>query len=179
VKPAAGYPLLAYSSPEAVQTTGTAAEQLAVAVNAGDEITGPPSNLPLKPDDQFRLINQRLDQFKDEISKVSAPPSFRTADVVQLLAIVIGVLIAIGGAFNLSERISDVRTDQSAMEQRIRTDQSGMEQRIGDNVKATEGRIAPRLDRLNDQFNSIDERISKIEGASTAGNPPQRMRQRH
>jgi uncharacterized protein YdcH (DUF465 family) len=142
----------------------------------GEEITGPTPRLPLKPEDQFRLMNQRLDQLKDEISKVSSPPSFRAADVVQLLAIVIGVLIAIGSAFNLSERISDVRTDQSAMEQRIRTDQSAIEQRIGENFKTTEGRIAPRLDRLSDQFNSIDERISKIEGASATGNPPRRGR---
>lgn len=134
------------------------------AVNTGEEIAPPPPNLPLKPDDQFRLINQRLDQLNDEIGKVSAPPAFRTADVVNFIAIVIGVFIAIIGAFNLSERISDVRIDQGTMEQRIRSDQSAAEQRIGDNIKATEGRIAPRLDKLNDQFNALDERISKIEG---------------
>jgi|HubBroStandDraft_6_1064221.scaffolds.fasta_scaffold202639_2 hypothetical protein len=130
------------------------AEQPEKPVNAGEEVTNPPSSLPLKPEDQFRLINQKLADFSDKLSRVAEPPQFRLADMIQLGVIVIGFIIAIFTAFNLSERISDVRADQAAMERRII-----------DNMSAAETRISPKLDKLNDLYIAIIERISRLEGA--------------
>jgi hypothetical protein len=129
-------------------------EQSEMPVNAGEQVTNAPSSLPLKPDDQFRLINQRLDVWRDELGRVAKPPQFRLADVIQLVVIFIGFLVAILGAFNLSERISDVRADQAAMERRII-----------DNMSAAETRIIPKLEKLNDLYTSMIERISRIEGS--------------
>src|SRR5580704_9346646 len=78
------------------------AEQPEKPVNAGEEVTNPPSSLPLKPEDQFRLINQKLADFSDKLSRVAEPPQFRLADMIQLGVIVIGFIIAIFTAFNLS-----------------------------------------------------------------------------
>ena len=47
-------------------------------VNAGEQVTNPPTALPLRPDEQFRLVNQRLDNLKDEISRVAKPPQFKS-----------------------------------------------------------------------------------------------------
>jgi hypothetical protein len=129
------------------------AEKLEAVVNTGEEVTNAPSSLPLKSDDQFRLLNQRLDNLRDELSRVAKPPQFRLADVMQLIAIVVGVLIALVGAFSLSERISDVRADQSAAERRLT-----------DNVNAAELRLSSKLEKLSEQFSSMDERISRLEG---------------
>lgn len=71
------------------------AEPIAV---AGEEVTTPTSSLPLRPEDQFRLLNSRLDKLADELSRVAKPAQFRLADAIQLIAIVLGVLIAGGGA---------------------------------------------------------------------------------
>ena len=123
-------------------------------VNAGEQISTPPSALPLRPDEQFRLINQRLDKLAGEVEKVSKPPTFRIADVIQLVAIVAGFVIAGLTALGLSERISDIDRHQTAMEQRLDDRMSTAEQRIGS-----------RLDRMNDQFTTLDQRTSRIEGA--------------
>jgi hypothetical protein len=42
-------------------------------VNAGEEVINAPSSLPLRPDDQFRLINQRLDTLANELGRVAKP----------------------------------------------------------------------------------------------------------
>jgi hypothetical protein len=125
-------------------------------VNAGEQVTNAPSSLPLKSDDQFRLINQRLDILSNELSRVARPPQFRLADAIQLAVIFSGILVAILGAFNLSERISDVRVDQAAMERRII-----------ENMAAAETRIGSKLDKLSDQFTSMNERLSRLEGAKS------------
>jgi len=132
-------------------------EQSEPAVNAGAEVTNAPSSLILKPEDQFRLINQRLESLTDELSRVAKPPQFRLADVMQLIAIVVGVLIALIGAFSLSERISDVRADEAATERRLT-----------DAISAAELRLGSKLEKLNEQFTSMDERISRMEGQKTA-----------
>jgi hypothetical protein len=43
-------------------------------LNAGDEVVNTPPSLPLKPEDQFRLINQRLDNLSNELGRVAKPP---------------------------------------------------------------------------------------------------------
>jgi hypothetical protein len=135
------------------------AEAPETAVNAGEQVANAPSSLPLKSEDQFRLINQRLDNLSNDLSRVSAPPAFRFADVIQLIAIFVGILVVLLGAFNLSERISEIRSDQATAERRVT-----------DGVNAVENRLGSRLDKLNDQFISINERISRMEGAK--GLPP-------
>jgi hypothetical protein len=129
-------------------------------VNAGEQITATPSALPLKPDDQFRLINQRLDILSRDIEKVAKPPHFRVADVVELVAIIAGIAVAIFTGLGLSERISEVSKHQTETEQRL--DQS---------MTASEQRIAGRLDKMSDQFTALDERISRIEGEKVAAKP--------
>jgi multisubunit Na+/H+ antiporter MnhC subunit len=119
-------------------------------VNAGEQITTAPSALPLKTDEQFRLINQRLDKLVGEFEKIAKPPQFRLADVVGLIAIVIGFAV---GAFGLSERIADVSKHQGDAETRLDGSINAMEQRLG-----------TRLDKLGDQFSSMDERTARLEG---------------
>jgi hypothetical protein len=126
-------------------------------VNAGEQITTPPSAIPLKSEEQFRLINQRLDTLAGEIEKIAKPPTFRVADVVQILAVVIGLVVAGFTAFGLSERISDVGRHQDDAERRIDASMNAMELRI-----------QAKLEKLNDQFTSMDERTSRIEGAKSA-----------
>jgi hypothetical protein len=119
-------------------------------VNAGEQITTPPAALPLKHDDQFRMINQRLDKLANDVDKIAKPPTFRIADVVELLAIVLGLAIT---AFGLSERISDTSTHQAEAERRLDA-----------TISATETRLGAKVDKLSDQFTAMDERTSRIEG---------------
>jgi len=123
-------------------------------VNAGEQITTPPASLPLKPDEQFRLINQRIDALSAEISKIAKPPTFRVADVVQVLAIVLGLALT---AFGLSERIADLSTHQADAERRLDA-----------SMNAAELRLGTKLDKLADQFTSMDERTARIEGERAA-----------
>lgn len=121
--------------------------------NAGEQISVTPSSLPLKPDEQFRLLNQRLDKLAGEIEKISKPPHFRVADVVELVAIIVAIAVASFTALGLSERISEVSKHQSEVEQRL--DQA---------INNSEQRVGQRLDKLSDQFTALDERTSRIEG---------------
>lgn len=122
-------------------------------VNAGEQISPTPSALPLKPDEQFRLINQRLDKVANEIEHAAKPPQFRLADVINLVAIIIGLGLAGLAAFGLNERMSEVSKHQDATEHRLDGTMNAMEQRLGG-----------RLDKLSDQFTAMDERTSRIEG---------------
>jgi hypothetical protein len=122
-------------------------------VNAGEQITTPPAALPLKHDDQFRMINQRLDKLADDVDRIAKPPTFRIADVVQILAIVVGLVITGISAFGLTERISDLSSHQGEAERRLDAAMS-----------ATETRLGTKVDKLSDQFATMDERTSRIEG---------------
>jgi hypothetical protein len=124
--------------------------------NAGEQITTPPSSIPLKPDDQFRMINQRLDTLAGDLSRVAKPSQFRLGDAVNLVAIVVGFVVAWFAAFGLSERISDGRIDQAASELRIK-----------DSVSALEVRLGTKLDKLSDQFSAMSDRTSRLEGAAS------------
>jgi hypothetical protein len=134
------------------------AETVAV---AGEQVTNPPSALPFKPDEQFRMINQRLETLADQLSRVAKPAQFRLADALNLLAIMIGLVVAGIAAFGLSERISDGRTDQAASELRIK-----------DSVGALEVRLGTKLDKLSDQFSAMSDRTSRLEGAASTNTTP-------
>src|ERR1017187_4822791 len=71
-------------------------------VNAGEQITDSPANLPVTQEAQFRVVNQRLDVLSKEFEKLSKPPTFRIADVVSLLVIVIGLAATAFTALGLS-----------------------------------------------------------------------------
>jgi hypothetical protein len=130
------------------------AEPNEIAVNAGEQVTNTsPTTLALKPEDQFRLINQRLDVLTGELTKLAAPPQFRLADGVQVGVIVLGLIVAGFTAFGLSERISDTKADVASAETRIK-----------DSVNALEVRLGTRLEKLSDQFNSMNERAARLEG---------------
>jgi hypothetical protein len=129
------------------------ADKAETVVNAGDQITTPPSALPLKPDEQFRLINQRLDKLAGDFDKIAKPPTFRIADIVQVLAIVVGLVITGIAAFGLSERISDLSVHQADSERRLDA-----------TMNATEIRLGAKVEKLSDQFMSMDERTSRLEG---------------
>jgi hypothetical protein len=122
-------------------------------VNAGEQITAPPAPLPLKQEEQFRLINQRLDKLAGDIDKIAKPPTFRIADIVQVLAIVVGLVITGIAAFGLSERISDLGIHQADSERRLDA-----------TMNATEVRLGAKVEKLSDQFTSMDERTSRLEG---------------
>jgi hypothetical protein len=132
------------------------AEKAEPIVNAGDQITTPPASLPLKHDEQFRMINHRLDKLAGDVDKIAKPPTFRIADVVQILAIVVGLVITGIAAFGLSERISDLSSHQADAERRIDA-----------SMNATETRLGTKVDKLGDQFAAMDERTSRIEGERT------------
>jgi hypothetical protein len=132
------------------------AEKTTDIANAGEQITTPPTAISLKPDDQFRMINQRLDTLAGDLSRVAKPPQFRLADVFNLLAIIVGFVVAGIAAFGLGERISDGRTDQAASELRIK-----------DSVGALEVRLGTKLDKLSDQFSAMSDRTSRLEGAAS------------
>jgi hypothetical protein len=123
------------------------------AVNVGDELSNAPADLNLPPQTQFRQLNTRLDNLADQISRISNPPSFRLADSIQLAAIVIGLIVAIIGAFGLNERINELSRDQAASEART----NGA-------ITAAETRLTSRLDKLGDQFTRVDERTATLEG---------------
>jgi hypothetical protein len=129
--------------------------------NAGEQITTPPSSIPLKPDDQFRMINQRLDTLAGDISRVAKPSQFRLGDALNLVAIVVGFVVAWFAAFGLSQRISDGRIDQAASELRIK-----------DSVGALEVRLGTKLDKLSDQFSTMSDRTSRLEGAASTNTTP-------
>ena len=125
-------------------------------VGTGEQITITP-NLPLAPEAQFRNVNSRLDELAKEIGRVSKPPTFRLADMIQLGVIVVGLAIALITAFGLNERINDLSTQQAAAESRLSA-----------NISATENRLGSKLDKLSDQFTKVDERTSTLEGQSSA-----------
>jgi hypothetical protein len=107
------------------------------------------------------MINQRIDALSADIGKIAKPPPFNLANVVQILAIVLGFVVTVYTALGLSERISDVSTHQADAERRIEA-----------TVGASELRLATKLDKLNDQFTSMDERTSRIEGEQSAKAAP-------
>lgn len=129
------------------------AEKAEDVVVAGEQITTPHAALPLKPEEQFRLLNQRLDTLADQVSRVHKPPQFRLADGVELAVILIGLIIAGFTAFGLNDRINDVSTHQSDGERRIEAHMDAMETRMG-----------TKIDKLGDQFTRMDERTSTLEG---------------
>jgi hypothetical protein len=131
------------------------ADQAENPVNAGEQITNSlTSNMPLNQEAQFRILSQRLESLTTQVSLITKPPTLRLAETLQLVMIAIGLLIALIGAFSLSDRIADVRADQAASEIRIK-----------ESVGALEVRLSTKLDKLSDQFSSMDERTARLEGA--------------
>jgi hypothetical protein len=126
-------------------------------VNAGEQITDTSTNLALSPEAQFRNVNKRIEELSAKIDGLAKPPAFRAADIISLLAIVIGFSAAAFTGLGLAQRISDLNTNQGQAEQRI---SSG--------INATELRLQAKIDKLNDQFLSINERLSRMEGADAA-----------
>jgi hypothetical protein len=133
------------------------AEKSETVVNAGEQISAPPVPLPLKHEEQFRLINQRLDKLNNDIEKIAKPPTFRIADIVQVLAIVVGLVITGIAAFGLTERISDLGIHQADAERRLDA-----------TMNATEVRLGAKVEKLSDQFTTMDERTSRLEGEKSA-----------
>lgn len=129
------------------------AEKQDAVVKPGEQITTPPSPLPLKHDEQFRLVNSRLDKLAGDVEKIAKPPHFRLADVATLIAVILGFATALIVGFGLSERISEVNGHQTEAERRIDSNMNAMEMRLG-----------AKLDKLSDQFTSMDERTSRLEG---------------
>ena len=128
-------------------------------VNAGEQVTNAPSSLPFKPEDQFRLVNQRLDNLATEIGRISKPAQFRMADLLTVGTVVIGFILAFLTASGLDKRIDNMRVDQAAAERRLSEGNAAMELRLG-----------AKLEKLSDQFSAFAERIARIEGEK--GEPP-------
>ena len=125
-------------------------------VNAGKEPINSPSSLPLKAEDQFRMINQRLDILAGELGRVGKPATFSIADILQIAIVLLTLGGAVLGLFNLSDRISDLKTDLLAAERRTT-----------DNMAAAEVRLSSKIDKLSDQLTKVDERASRLEGSKT------------
>jgi hypothetical protein len=131
------------------------------AVNVGEEVTTTSTaNMPLSAEAQFRNINQRLTNLDAQVNKIAAPPTFRVADVVNLLVIVIGLIIAGLTAFGLTERITDLNGGLTEAEKRVTAAMTGMELRL-----------QSKLEKLSDQFISMDERTSRLEGGKAPERP--------
>jgi uncharacterized coiled-coil protein SlyX len=126
-------------------------------VNAGEQITDTSTNLALSPEAQFRNVNKRLEELAKAMASVEKPPVFRIADIISLLVIVSGLAAAVFTALGLSQRISDLNINQGQAEQRISA-----------GISATELRVQSKIDKLSDQFTSMNERLSHIEGADAA-----------
>jgi hypothetical protein len=124
-------------------------------VNTGEQVIDTPANLPVSQEAQFRLVNQRLDDLSKDFEKLAKPPTFRIADVVSLLVIVLGLAAAGFTALGLSDRISDLNANIAHAELRLNS-----------SISATELRLQAQLDKLGAQLTSIDERLSRIEGAN-------------
>lgn len=133
------------------------ADRQEAVVKPGEQIITPPAALPLKPDEQFRLVNSRLDALTAQVDKIAKPPHFRIADVVTLIALIVGFATALIVGFGLSERISEANTRQSDTERRLDA-----------SVAATELRLGAKLDKLSDQFTAMDERTSRLEGEKSS-----------
>jgi len=99
-------------------------------VEAGEQVRVAASALPSKSDQPFRL-----------------------ADIVNLAAIVVGLIVAIFTSLGLCEHISE-------LDQRI----NALEQRVESRVEMLSHRLDSVSDRLSDQIRGIDERLSRIEG---------------
>jgi hypothetical protein len=131
------------------------------AVNVGEEATTTSTtNILLSPESQFRNINQRLNNLSEQVRRIASPPTFRVADVVNLLVIVIGLVIAGFTAFGLSERITDLNGSLAEAERRVTAA-----------INGTELRLQSKLDKLSDQFISMDERTSSLEGGKSPDRP--------
>ncbi len=128
-------------------------------VNTGEQVSNTPAGIGLPPEAEFRNINARLDQLADQVSRLSDPPTFRLADMIQLGVIIIGLAIALITAFGLNERISDLSKGQQAAETRITT-----------GVGATEGRLSARLEKLSDQVTNVSQRTANLEGQRSEAN---------
>ena len=132
-----------------------------VAVNVGEEVTTTSTdNMRLSPEAQFRNVNQRLNALTEQVGRIASPPAFRVADVVNLLVIAVGVIVAAFTAFGLSERITEIHTSLAEAERRVTAAMSGMDLRL-----------QSKLDKLGDQFMSVDERTSRLEGARSPQPP--------
>jgi uncharacterized coiled-coil protein SlyX len=132
------------------------ADQPDTAVNSGEQSTSTSSNLPISQEAQFRVINQRLDTLTTQLGQVAKPPHFRLAEVIELSVIVIGLVVAGFTALGLNERITDVSNNLAAAEQRLTASMNAMELRLQN-----------KLDKLSEQFTTMDERISRIEGQNS------------
>lgn len=122
-------------------------------INSGDQTTGGPADLRLSPEAQFRNINQRLETLTEQVGRISSPPKFNLADLLQIGMIVVGFVVATFTALGLSERISDLNNNLTQSEQRVTNA-----------MNAAELRLQSTLDKLNALFISLDERLSKLEG---------------
>lgn len=129
------------------------AERAEDPVNAGEQVGAPPTGLGVSAETQYRMLAARLEEVAGELARVAKPPTFRTADMLELAAIAIGVAVALISAFSLNERIDDLNKAQSAAELRLSA-----------SIAASEARVTGRLDKLDDQFTRLDERASALEG---------------
>lgn len=123
-------------------------------VNAGEQITDASTNLVLSPEAQFRNVNNRLDELTRVVDTIAKPPAFRLVDMLSLLVIIFGLAGGVFTALGLSQRVTDLNVNQGQAEQRITSAMSAMELRL-----------QAKLDKLSDQFISMNERLSRIEGA--------------
>lgn len=123
-------------------------------VNAGEENTNTPANLRLSPEDQFRALSRRIEDLATEVGRVAKPPTIRGMDIVQIIIIVMGFVAAAITGYGLDTRVSDLRTDVAAAEQRLATA-----------IKDVEARLTAKADKAAGQAEKIDERLSRIEGA--------------
>ena len=108
-----------------------------------------PTDPPLEIGDNaahYRLILKRLNDLDDRVRHVSKPPSFRLADALNLVGVLIAVAVFIFSAFSLADRIS--RTD--------------------DRIGHVEDKIGMKLDSISDKMTNIDERMSRFEGSQEA-----------
>ena len=103
------------------------------------------------------IINQRLDKLDGDIVKIAKPPTSRVADVIQVLAIVVGLVITGIAAFGLSERMTDLSSHQGDSERQLDAA-----------MRATEARLGAKVDKLSDQFTLMDERTARLEGEKSA-----------
>lgn len=133
------------------------------ATNAGEQVANSPTGLGLSSEAQFRTLSQRIDTLTAEIAKAHKPPTFRLADSIEIIGIIIGLIVGGLTAFGLSERINDVNAHQADAERRLESRMDGIENRIGN-----------KIDKLSDQFTKMDERTSTLEGklSNKAPNQP-------
>jgi hypothetical protein len=137
-------------------------------VNTGEQTSDTTASLPASSETQFRVLSQRLDTLTMQVAQIAQPPQFRIADVVQLLVIVVGIAVAGLTALGFSQRLTDIVGNLGEAERRLTA-----------SLSATELRLQSKLDKLSDQFTSMDERTSRLEGEKSITPPPEQNPKAH